>query len=204
MTDSVPSKTCRSTKRPRSDSSSIADFEHASAVFELGCGTGRLAECLFEKHLPEEARYLGIDISTTMIEIATRRLAHWSERATVRRADGTMNLPSVDAAFDRFVATYLLDLLPEAVINAVVAEAHRILIREGKLCVATSTEGIDTISRLLGLAWKRMYAFDPRLVGGCRPLRVSALLDMSAWRIEHKQVISSWGICSEIMIASPA
>lgn len=181
-----------------------ADFEHASAVFELGCGTGRLAASLFEKHLAEGVRYVGIDISTTMIEIATRRLARWGGRATVRQADGTMNLPTVDAAFDRFVATYVFDLLPAAVINAVLAEAHRLLIREGKLCVVTSTEGIDTISRLLCSAWKHMYAFNPRLVGGCRPLCVSELLDMSAWRIEHKQVISSWGICSEVVIAAPA
>ncbi len=31
-----------------------SDFEHASSVFELGCGTGRLAECLFKKHFAGE------------------------------------------------------------------------------------------------------------------------------------------------------
>jgi ubiquinone/menaquinone biosynthesis C-methylase UbiE/predicted Rdx family selenoprotein len=181
-----------------------ADFEHASAVFELGCGTGRLAACLFEEHLAESARYVGIDISTTMIEIATRRLARWSGRVTLRQADGTTKLPYTDAAFDRFVATYVLDLLPEAVIFDVVAEAHRILIRDGKLCVVASTEGVTPISRLLCLVWKRIYEFNPRLVGGCRPLSVTMLLGTSAWRIEHKQIVSSWGICSEIVIATPA
>lgn len=28
-----------------------SNFEHASSVFEIGCGTGRLAKNLFEKHL---------------------------------------------------------------------------------------------------------------------------------------------------------
>jgi protein-L-isoaspartate O-methyltransferase len=111
-----------------------SDFEHASAVFELGCGTGRLAECLFEKYLAYSARYLGIDVSTTMIGIAARRLARWSDRATVRQADGTTSLPYAEAAFDRFVAAYALDLLPQAAINQVLGEAHRLLCQDGKLC----------------------------------------------------------------------
>jgi len=181
-----------------------ADFEHASAVFELGSGTGRLAESLFEKHLAENAHYVGIDISTTMIGIAARRLAHWSGRAAVLQADCTTNLPCADAAFDRFVAAYVLDLLPLDAISQVTGEAHRLLRPDGKLCVVTSTEGVTPVSRLVGSVWKRIYAFNPRFVGGCRPLSVSTLLDRNEWRIEHTHVISSWGICSEIVIASPA
>ncbi|MDE3147964.1 MAG: class I SAM-dependent methyltransferase [Acidobacteriota bacterium] len=180
-----------------------AGFEHASAVFELGCGTGRFAASLFEKHLAADACYLGVDISTAMTGIATRRLAPWSGRFEVRQADGTTSLLYPDGAFDRFVATYVLDLLPEAAIKAVLAEAHRLLTPQGKLCLVTSTEGIDTVSRLLCSAWKRVHAFNPRLVGGCRPLRAAAFLDPGAWRIEHTQIISSWGICSEVVIAAP-
>ena len=181
-----------------------ADFEHASAVFEWGCGTGRFAERLLEKHLAEDIRYLGIDISNTMIALATRRLARWSGRAGVLQADGTKRLPYADATFDRFIATYVFDLLSEIAVCDLLSEAHRLLIGEGKLCVVSSTEGVDTISGLLCSAWKRIYAINPRLVGGCRPLRVSALLDTGAWRVEYKQVISSWGICSEIVVAAPA
>lgn len=54
-----------------------ANFEHAQTVFELGYGTGRLASRLFEEKLGKSARYVGIDISTTMIEIATHRLERW-------------------------------------------------------------------------------------------------------------------------------
>lgn len=181
-----------------------SDFEHASAIFELGCGTGRLAECLFKKHLADNATYVGIDISTTMIGVATRRLANWSGRATLQQADGTARLPHADGGFDRFVATYVLDLLPQPVINRVLAEARRILRPNGKLCVVSSTEGVTPVSRTVTSIWKRMYAFNPRLVGGCRPSRVSTLLDRATWRIEHTHVICSWGICSEIVIACPA
>jgi ubiquinone/menaquinone biosynthesis C-methylase UbiE len=180
-----------------------SDFEHARAVFEWGCGTGRFAEFLLKNHLPQDANYMGIDISTTMIRIATHRLVNWSGRARVQRADGTARLSYAKGAFDRFVATYVFDLLSEADIAHVVGEACRLLRPNGKLCVVSSTEGITPVSRAVSSIWKSLYAFDPRLVGGCRPLCVSMLLDRTVWNIEHDRVVCSWGICSEVVVASP-
>lgn len=179
-----------------------SDFEHARAVFEWGCGTGRLAELLLKKHLPQDASYAGIDISTTMVQIATERLANRSGRAKVQQADGTTRLSYAGGAFDRFIATYVLDLLSETAIAHLVGEARRLLRPNGKLCVTSSTEGITPISRVVGSIWKRLYAFNPRLVGGCRPLRVSMLLDRTVWNVEHAHVVCSWGICSEVVVAS--
>lgn len=181
-----------------------SDFEHASTILELGCGTGRLAESLFNHHLPGDATYVGIDISTTMLKIARRRLVDWSGRATVLEADGTAELPFRDRVFDRYIAAYVLDLLPECGINHVLSEARRVLHTNGKLCVLSLTEGITPVSRIVSAAWKRLYRIDPRLVGGCRPLHVLATLNSAAWKIEHSQTVCSWGICSEITIACAA
>ena len=52
-----------------------ADFEAAGRVYELGCGTGRFARRLLERHLPDGATYLGVDLSATMVELARGRLA---------------------------------------------------------------------------------------------------------------------------------
>ena len=180
-----------------------ADFEHAAAVFELGCGTGCLAESLLKNHLPEGASYTGIDISTTMIRIAAQRLSPWKSRATIQEADGSSKLPYADAAFDRFVVTYVLDLLPAEMIEAVLREAHRVLADKGKLCAVVSTEGVNVASRMLTPLWKRVYALSPRLVGGCRPLHLASLLDSSRWRIERRETMSSWGISSEVVVAIP-
>src|SRR5487761_129423 len=171
-------------------------FEHASAIFELGCGTGRLASQLLEERLGEGARYVGVDVSTTMVSIASRRLARWGDRATVSRVDGTASLPYADASFDRFVATYVFDLFPDSVIKDVLREAHRLLMADGKLCVVSSTEGVGPISSLVSGAWKRLYEMNPSLVGGCRPLHMRARLDDRAWSVEHLEVITSWGVAS--------
>jgi selT/selW/selH-like putative selenoprotein len=181
-----------------------ADFEHASAILELGCGTGRFAESLFSHHLPDNATYVGIDISTTMVGIAQRRLAKWSSRATVQQGDGTARLPFEDNRFDRLVATYLLDLLPQSSIHQVLSDAHRVLRPNGKLCIINSTEGSTPTTRIVASLWKHIYAVSPRLVGGCRPLRLSSFLEKDAWNIESTRSVCSWGICSEIVIASPA
>ena len=88
-----------------------ADFEHSGSVLEFGCGTRSFARRLFEAALPADARYLGLDISLTMIGLATKKLEPWQDRADVQQADGTPILRVPDASFDRFVATYVFDLL---------------------------------------------------------------------------------------------
>ncbi len=180
-----------------------ADFERSSAVLELGCGTGRFAECLLKKHLPKDTSYTGIDISTTMVRLATQRLSPWKSRAAVCEADAATKLPCADGALDRIVITYVLDLLPPGAIRPILDEARRVLGETGKLCVVVSTEGVSFAYRMISSLWKRVYALRPRLVGGCRPLHMAALLDSDQWHVEHREIISSWGICSEIVVATP-
>lgn len=190
-------------RAPLNELVSRAGFERASSVFELGCGTGRVAARLFAERLPPQAHYLGIDISTTMVEVAAERLKRWSSRATVEQLDATKGLPYVDGQFDRFIATYVFDLLPLFSISLLVGEAHRLLTHDGKFCVVTSAEGDGPISRTVSRIWMAVYERRPSLVGGCRPLHLSTFLDTTKWQIEYMQNLSSWGINSEIVIANP-
>lgn len=180
----------------------LGDFEHASAVFELGCGTGRLAERLLRERLPPTARYVGADISDTMVRLTEARLSAWRDRAEARRQDGTTPWPEPDGAGDRFVATYVLDLLePSALVN-VIREAHRLLAPGGLLCVLAMTEGQTALSRALCAAWKTVHAWNPGAVGGCRPVRIERFLDEPHWHTKHLEIVSSWGICSEVVVAA--
>ncbi len=104
-----------------------AAFEEARSVFELGCGTGRVAEMLLQSHLPPQAHYLGVDVSSTMVGLAQRRLQRFGERAEVRQAAGTLPLPTADGSCDRFLSTYVLDLLSKEDIAATLSDARRIL-----------------------------------------------------------------------------
>ena len=90
----------------------FGDFASSRRVFELGCGTGRLSHRLLSRELPDEASYVGVDVSSTMIALARERLAPFDARVELIQTEGSMSFDFPDASFDRFVSTYVLDLLP--------------------------------------------------------------------------------------------
>lgn len=180
-----------------------ADFEHANAVFELGCGTGRFAVRLLKSRLPGSASYFGIDISKTMIDIAARRILPYGERARVALSDGSMSLPLPSQSVDRVVSTYVLDLLSRADIRQAVSEAHRVLTADGKLCLVSLTRGVNLASRVVSGLWSAVFNAYAPAVGGCRPVRLESFLDQQHWSTEYHDVVTQFGVPSEVLIASP-
>lgn len=179
-----------------------AAFEGARSVVELGCGTGRLAARLLRDHLPPDARYLGLDVSPRMVELARDRVARWAERAVVRLVDGSWPLPVADAGADRFLVTYVLDLLSAADAAAALAEAHRVLEPGGRLCVCGLTHGATPAARLLERLWLWVWRRWPAALGGCRPVTVANALAPEQWAIEHHRVVTKWALSSEVLVAA--
>lgn len=180
-----------------------AQFEQAAKVFELGCGTGRFAHRLLQDHLPPGATYHGIDISETMVALAHERLQPFTERCRVVLSDGAMAFPLDDQSVDRVVIAYVLDLLSEADIRQALVEAQRVLTAEGKLCLISLTHGSTVPSRLVSAVWSLVYRLHAVLVGGCRPIRLEQYLARDHWAIDYRQVVTPFGVPSEILIASP-
>ncbi len=179
------------------------DFAGVRAVIEFGCGTGRLAETLLARHMGGDGTYVGLDISTTMVALARRRLEPWRDRAEVRRTTGSMALDLPSGGFDRFVSTYVLDLLGEDDIRRLLSEAHRLLSADGRLCLASLTHGQTPLTRLVSRTWQRVHALRPRLVGGCRPIAICECLDRRRWKVRHRAVIARYGVSSEVLVAEP-
>ncbi len=175
-------------------------FEKATAVVELGCGTGRLAERLLREHLPLGATYHGFDVSATMVGLARARLGPWSDRARVEQTSGAPFLPRPNESCDRFLSTYVLDLLSEEDIRATLLEAGRLLVPGGLLCLAGLTIGEKGFSRAVCFLWSRVHALRPALVGGCRPIRLLEFLG-GEWRLLHRGAVSSFGVSSEVVVA---
>ena len=178
-----------------------ADFEHAGSVLEFGCGTGRFAQRLFEKHLPDDCTYRGVDVSSTMVALAKERLGPWRDRAQIELSDGSMKLRLEDGAADRIVSNYVLDLLSDEDTDALVAEAHRALRPGGLLCLASLTYGATRPARAVSWLWRRLHAWRPRWVGGCRPIRLLDYLPTDSWRIDYHKVVTRWCLSSEVVVA---
>jgi ubiquinone/menaquinone biosynthesis C-methylase UbiE len=173
----------------------------AHAVVELGCGTGRIAAELLRQWLPAEATYLGFDVSATMVGLARQRVAEFGARAEIRQTDGSPSIDAPDGAFDRFVSTYVLDLLSLDDVDAILAEAHRVLRPGGLLGLVGLTPGRRGLSKLVTLLWDGIHRLRPQLVGGCRPLELTPRLSSGKFRVHHHNVVTPWGLASELVVA---
>jgi ubiquinone/menaquinone biosynthesis C-methylase UbiE len=179
-------------------------FGSARRVLEFGCGTGRFALRLLSQQLPETARYRGLDVSPRMVQLARERLAPFASRVEVVLTDGAPPAGEPAASCDRFVSNYVLDLLAEDEIAAVLREAQRILEPGGLLCLAGLSTGIGPLSRLVARAWLGVHALRPALVGGCRPLDLLARLPAQQWRVRHHAKLAPFGVPSEVLVAERA
>lgn len=177
-----------------------AGFEKASRVLEFGCGTGKFAGRLLARHLPPSATYLGCDVSPTMVELATRRLAPYAPRAEVVQSDGAVHFPVADESVDVVVSTYVLDLLSETDGRLFFAEAYRVLAPGGKLCLVSLTTGISPTSRVVSRLWTAVFHLRPSLVGGCRPVRLEDHVDTDRWQHRYRNVLTAFAVPSEIVV----
>jgi ubiquinone/menaquinone biosynthesis C-methylase UbiE len=170
-------------------------------IFEFGCGTGRLAARLLED-LPSSVTYLGVDISPVMINLATRRLSAWSGRARAVLVDGSLPLPANDGFADRVFSTFVFDLLDADYAKAVLVDLRRILTPDGRLCIAGLTFGERPFERVVSRTWTGLWRVAPQLVGGCRPIMASALLDHD-WQVLHHSRVHRCGLVIDALIAAP-
>ena len=177
------------------------DFKTAHRVFELGCGTGFFAATLLDTYLPQGAAYLGVDISATMVNLTRQRLSPFGDRAQVLQTDGALRFELEDGSFDRFITNYVLDLLSPKDIVAVLDEAYRLLNSDGRLCLVSLTRGKTVPAKLVTRLWTRVHKLMPALVGGCRPIELTDMLDRNQWRVAHRDVITAFAIPSEVVVA---
>lgn len=179
-----------------------ANLEQARRIVEVGSGTGRVASRMLGAYLNPDATYYALDLSSTMVRLTYARLAAWAKRVLVMRTDSIPNTPIADHSVDRFIALYVFDLLPPQDIQHMLAQAHRVLRPDGRLCLVSLTYGATPYARLKSWGWQLLYALRPQTLGGCRPVRLSTML-RAGWDIQHHAVVTRHGITSEIIIAMP-
>ena len=138
-----------------------------------------------------------------MVDLAKSRLRLFGRRAEVRQSDGEPHIDAADGTFDRFICTYVFDLLPDDDIRAVLTEARRILTPDGLLGIVSLTNGPRTLSRLVSTVWRGLHHLSPWLVGGCRPISIRTFVSNGQWRISYANIVARFGIPSEIVVARP-
>jgi SAM-dependent methyltransferase len=121
-------------------------------VLDLGCGPGSLAARLLRR-LPQ-ARVVAVDADPLTLALGR---AAWSDQAGLTFADVDLRVPGwssglgLDRRPDAAVSTTALHWLPEAALDAVYAEAARLLRPGGVVLNGDHMREDDTAPRLVGL-----------------------------------------------------
>lgn len=173
----------------------------SQSVLELGCGTGRLAMRLLERVLSEDATWTGVDISASMIALAEARTSPWPDRRLLHHEDALTTSSPLEGHYDHVLASYVLDLMPDNDIDALLQRARQWLAPRGRLCVVNLTDGRRPLTRAVSWTWRTLHQLAPLRVGGCRPLRVIDKLNHADWRLIHHSVVDAWGLSSEVIVA---
>ncbi|GMR01168.1 MAG: class I SAM-dependent methyltransferase [Gammaproteobacteria bacterium] len=177
------------------------DFANAKSIVEFGCGTGKLAARLLKGISPGNCVYTGVDISQTMVTLCQENIDQFSQRARCYKNEGVPKIAVPDQSADRFISTYVVDLLAEKDVTLLLDEAYRILLPGGYLCLASLTHGVSFTSRIVEFSWNSLYKLNPSIVGGCRPIDLTTHIHGDRWNIIHENVIVSYGVPSEVVIA---
>ncbi len=173
----------------------LLDLRPGLVALNVGAGTGREHQRIIRGVSPGGSA-LGIDIAFHMLNITRRRTG-----GIVCQGDAAA-LPFRDSCADRLFASYLLDLIPTGALGRTLDEFRRVLKPDGRLVVVSLTEGSGPFSRLVIRLWNALYAISPTLCGGCRPLRLSALLVDAGWSCEYRETLVQLGVPAEIVVAS--
>ncbi|KAK3288927.1 hypothetical protein CYMTET_3614 [Cymbomonas tetramitiformis] len=172
----------------------IGRFDEAEVILEYGHGTGTFARRLFERGiLRPSVEYIGIDQSPVMMKLASESLQPYKQNVTLISTPngdpllGTRQLKS--GSVDRYLSTYVFDLLSEDDIASALHESYRLLQPDGLLCVSGITYGNSLGSRLACAIWELVRSFNIEIVGGCRPQKLAPYLEKAGYRIKESYIV---------------
>ncbi len=177
-----------------------ARVQPGERVLEVAVGPGLSLVDLARAAGPE-APVSGVDLSPGMLDLARNRLtAAGLTDAHLQLADAG-HLPFPDAGFDVLYNAYLLDLIPDHDIPAVLAEFHRVLAPGGRIVLLNMSKPDTTTRTIRERAYHRLpSSVVLYLLGGCRPVLVADLTTAAGF-VDVERTYLSHGMPSEIVTA---
>jgi ubiquinone/menaquinone biosynthesis C-methylase UbiE len=182
--------------RARDRSLELADVKPGQHVLEVAVGTG-LAFVDVVRANPD-GRNVGIDISPGMLSKAERRLWKAGLSNYELSIGNALALQENDNEFDLLLNSYMLDLMDEHEWITVLREFHRVLKPEGRLILVNMTFG----EKLGSGIYQRLYRLSPALMGGCRGIQMSDLLQLNGFFVHLREYFQQLLFPSEVILAS--
>ena len=181
--------------RARSRALELAEIKNGQKILEVAVGTG-LAFYEIVKRNPGGTN-IGIDISAGMLKKAEKRLKQLSGANYELKKTSAFYLNGEDEKFDGLINNYMVDLIPFEQMDAVLAEFKRVLKKGGKLVIVNMTLGEKFGSGI----YDRIYRISPRLMGGCRGIRLSEKLEEHGFSVKLREYHQQCLFPSEVILA---
>jgi ubiquinone/menaquinone biosynthesis C-methylase UbiE len=173
----------------------LAGIKNGQNILEVAVGTG-LAFFEIVKINPDGTN-IGIDISAGMLKKAGKRLSPLSGAHYALKKASAFDLGSEDAQFDVLINNYMFDLISFDRMDAILMEFKRVLKKDGKLVLVNMTLGEKFGSGIYDL----IYRISPRLMGGCRGIRLSEKLKEHGFHIKRREYQQQCLFPSEVILA---
>ena len=181
--------------RARSRALELAEIKNGQKILEVAVGTG-LAFYEIVKRNPDGTN-IGIDLSPGMLKKAEKRLRRLSGANFELRKASAFSLEVGNAQFDVLVNNYMFDLIPFDQMDAVLSEFKRVLKKGGKLILVNMTSGEKFGSGIYDF----IYRISPRLMGGCRGIRLSEKLKEHGFNVKLREYHQQCLFPSEVILA---
>ena len=188
--------------KAREQGEQTLNVQSGENVLEIGFGTGNTLLHLAEA-VGESGRVSGIDVSTGMLEVATRKVESkgLADRVDLSVGDARQ-LPYEDDSFDAVFASFTLELFSLNDIPAVLAEVARVLKLGGRLGVvsmATVQEGEKASALEKTYVW--MHQHFPHIVD-CQPIDVVELVEGAGLQVQEKVEMTIWTMPVRCVVAT--
>jgi ubiquinone/menaquinone biosynthesis C-methylase UbiE len=173
----------------------LGEIRDGEKILEVAVGTGVAFLEIVRRN--GHGLNIGIDLSRNMLLRANGRLNKLSGTHSILVLGTAFSLPLKGASIDLLMNSYMFDLIPFDDMAAVLSEFRRVLKEGGRMVLVNGTIGQSRASRLYDL----VYRLSPRLIGGCRGVRLSDRLRDNGFTVETREYHQQVLFPSEVIVA---
>ena len=170
-------------------------INNGEVFLEVAVGTGNCFSRVLVKN--SDGKNIGIDLSPGMLKRARKKAARSGQTNYQLSLGSALDIPAESESVDALLNCYMFDLLSVEEMQKALSEFRRVLKTDGRLVMINMAAARSSISRI----YEWVYTLSPRLLGGCRAVRLNRLLEESGFVVEVEAFYQQMGFPSEVVMA---
>ncbi len=175
--------------------------QEGERVLEIGFGTGH-ALVQIARSTGKSGYVYGVDISEGMTQISRERIrGHGLTNRISLVMDDASKLPFSSKSMDAIFISFTLELFHSPDIVQVLAECHRTLKSQGRICIVSLAK--DEPLNFFGRLYEWLHERFPKALD-CRPIPVQSLLCQADFTIQKHRRETMWGLPVSMTLATAA